>query len=75
MILVDKKQDEVKIEGYADDVAAEIMVLEEALFQVIQRAYAVLYTLMLKRSIEEDGILEMVQDFADSIYDGKELGA
>lgn len=76
MILVDNKQRKVKIEGYSDDVVAEIMVFEEALFQASPRMYALLYTLMLKRSIEEDGILEMVQEFADRLYnDERGLGA
>lgn len=75
MILVDQKKRAVKIEGYAVDLVAEIMVFEDALFQASPRVYAYLYTLMLKRSIEEDGILEMMQEFADSLYDGKELGA
>ena len=75
MILVDKKQGGVKIQGYVDDVAKDIIVLEEALFKASKRAYAIMLALMVQRSLEEDEVLENVQDFADSIYDGKELGA
>jgi len=74
MILVDQKKGVGKIEGYADELTSDIMIFEEALLKANPRAYAFMYVLMLKRSIEEDGILENAQKCAD-ILSGRRLGA
>ena len=67
MILIDKNEEKVKISGDGKTIAEELMVFEYALHDFSDRAYAVLFTLMLERSLSENGIVENAQDFLDTM--------
>lgn len=75
MILIDKNEETVKISGDGKTIAEELMAFEYALHDCSYRAYAVLFTLMLKRSMTEYGIIENVQDFLDHMIEDNEVKA
>ena len=65
MILIDKNEETVKIIGDGKTIAEELMAFE----------YAVLFALMLERSLAENGILENVQDFLYTMKEDKGVKA
>lgn len=67
MILIDKNGDTINIGGDGKTIAEELMAFEYALHEFSDRAYAVLLTLMLERSLSENGIVENAQDFLDTM--------
>ena len=75
MILIDKNKETVTISGDGKTIAEELMAFEYALHDCSDRAYAVLFALMLERSLSENGILENVQDFLDTMKEDNEVKA
>lgn len=75
MILIDKNKETLTIRGDGKTIAEELMAFEYALHDCSDRAYAVLFTLMLERSLSENGILENVQDFLDTMKEDNEVKA